>query len=203
MRVRCLVSLLVALAMGAGLAQAQPDTRNAPKAANPPAWPQMGDWQNMTPAQRQEAMKKLVNDTLRGSLAHIGVLDEKTQTTIVQFAEAQEKSKQTVRGKAHKVAQALLDNTQTETQVTALLKELRQAVDDAKAAQKADVATLEELTGYSKKPKLQAFLTMMGLIGDETLFMHGVFGNYLNALGILADPPAPAPEQAPPAAAPK
>ncbi len=187
-------SFLIAVAISAPLLPvkpvlAQPDTRNA-KGANPPAWPQAGDWQNMTPAQREAATKQMVNQTLRDSLTHIGIADEKTQNTILQFAEAQEKSKQNVRDKGRKVTQALLDNAQSEAQVNILLNDLQVAVADAKAGQKADVEMLEKMTGFSKKPKLQAFLTMMGLIGDETLYLHGVFGNYLNSLGLLAETPA-------------
>jgi hypothetical protein len=193
-KARQLNFLLTGLVLGiAGGVVAQPDTRNAPKGANPPTLPQMGNWQNMTPAQRQEAMKKMVDQTMRDSLNRIGVTDEKTQTTIVQFAEAQEKSKQRVRQKARKVSLGLLDNALSDAQITVLMNELRQAVEEARTEQEEDVATLEKLTDLSQKPKLKAFLTMMGLIGEETLFLHGVFGNYMNAISILMEPPA-APE---------
>lgn len=193
LKTRLMTPLLIGATLCAtALVQAQPDTRNA-KGANPAALAQMGNWQNMTPEMRQEVMKQMVNQTLRDSMTHIGV-DQATQNTVLQFAEVQEKSKQAVRDKARKVSLALLDNTQTDVQVAVLVKEFRQAVEEAKANHQADVQKLEELTGFSKKPKWEAFLTMMGLVGDETLYLQGVFGNYINAMGIMAEPPA-APEK--------
>ena len=190
---RLITPILLGVTLSAAATtQAQPAPRNG-KGANPPAFALGGDWQNMTPQQRQEAMKQMVDKTLRDSLTHIGV-DQATQDTVLQFADAQEKSKQMVRDKARKVSQALIDNAQPDAQMTALLNDLHAAVEDAKISKKADVAKLEELTSFSKKPKLEAFLTMMGLIGDDTMFLHGVFGNFVNSLSIMADPPV-APEK--------
>lgn len=174
-------SLALATALSlAGSAQAQPNPNDAAKGANPPNWQQggngRGNWQNMTPAQRQQAMQQMQEQAIRRSLTNAGFADAATQDPIVAFMAAQDKARQTLRDSFTKLAEALQGNAATDTQLSASLNDLRQAVAAEKTRYDAAEKDLDTKVGYSKKPHLEALLTVLGMIGDEASYAMGGMG---------------------------
>jgi hypothetical protein len=152
------------------------------------------DWQKMTPEQRREAVLKAVEQTLRGGLDWMNVRDKPTQDAIVAFALEQEKALEPVRAKHRKVAQGLLNNAVTEQQIGTLMEELLVAEAEAREKRDAAVMTLDKQIGFSKKPRLSAFLSLAGLTGEQTGFIGGVLGNIMSSIANVA---ADAPPQVP------
>ncbi len=201
-------AFLLALALSAtSMVRAQPDANAAPKAANPPNWmplPAGADWQKMTPAQRREMIRKFTEQMLRGSMAWLGFNDPATQQAVIDCTVEQEEAVEPLRDQHRKVTRALLANALTERQAKDALARLRVAAKDAREARETAIATLEEKVAFSKNPRLEAFLSAIGLIGDESNLIGGVAGGITGALGNLAiDPEAAKPARAAPPAVPQ
>ena len=177
--------------------QAQPNLGGG-QAANPrtqlPPGINLQDWQKMTPEQRREAVLRVVEQTLRGGLDWMNVRDKPTQDAIVTFAVEQEKALEPVRVKHRKVAQALLNNALPEEQVGVFMEELLLAEAEAREKRDAAVMALDKQIGFSKKPRLAAFLSLTGLTGEKTGFIGCVLGNIM---GSMANVAADAPPQVP------
>ena len=197
------------LAMGT-LAHAQPDLNDAPKGANPPEQMPGGGgmggmgagWQKMTPAQRREAMQQMTDQTLRGAMAFIG-LDAPTQAIIVAAVKEQEKSLADVRESNSAVARGLMTKI-PDDQMDIALDNLRMAQEDAADARVKQIADLDKKLDFSHKPRLKAFLSLAGIIGEDQASLSGVMGNLMGVMTNmgLADPPKPKPDAPAPAPAP-
>lgn len=200
---------LAASALTAGHAFAQPDLDNQPKGENPPAqagWQQM--WQKMTPEQRTQSMQTMMEKIVRDAIERLGINDAETQNLVVDTMREQDATYEAVRAEHLKVAQALMDNEADEVKMTALLQGLRDASEKARVARQASIKTLDERIAFSQQPRLEALLTMLGLVGNETEHVGGVLGSLGVAMGNLAVagkmpammmPPGMAPPAAPPA----
>lgn len=195
---------LITLAVGALLwsvpALAQPDPGNAPKGGNPAAAAQPGgfDWGNMTPQQRRLAVQGMVEQTLRGSMSHLGYRDAALQDAVVAAALEQGKILEPVRDKHRRLAQALIGNV-SDRDAAVLLAQWRATVEEAERGRRAAATALDEKIDFSRKPKLEALLRSAGLVGDETNLMGGVAGGLLGTMTNLAL--APEPDAAPALAA--
>ena len=188
-------ALVAALALsGATTVQAQPNVNNQAKGANPPiALPFPGaDWQNMTPEQRREAMKKMVEQTLRGSLTMLGYNDKAMQDAVVDFAEQQEKTLEPVREAHRKVSQALINKAVADTEITQLMADLKAAETKARERRKERLVDLEAEIQFTKKPRLAAFMSLMGFTGEETGLIGGVIGAFFSTLSNAAAGALPA-----------
>lgn len=200
---------LLCLVLGATtFAHAQPDPNNAPKGANPPVMaPGMGgaDWQKMTPAQKRETIQKTTEQTLRGAMTWLGFADKTLQDTVVASAMLREKTLDEVRDKHRLVAQGLIAR-QSDAQMEIALDNLRMAQEDAADARVKQIADLDKKIDFSTKPRLKAFLSLVGIISDDSATIGGVLGNTINTMTNMAmgDPakPEPAAVPAPPAVAP-
>jgi len=192
MRIRTpwMILLMAAFALARpAIVHAQPDPNDPPKAANPfpqPPLPGGPDWQKMTPQQRRQAVLQIADQTLRGSMNWLGYGDKPTQDAVVACMVEQEDAAELVRTAHRKVAQALLNNALPETQVSTLMADLRSAVEEARTKQETAMAALDAKVGFSKKPRLEAFLTMVGLIGDETSYLGGFLGSLAATLANVA-----------------
>jgi hypothetical protein len=190
------------------LSHAQPDPADQPKAMNPVApmqFPGGPDWIRMTPEERRQAMQQFIEQTLRGSMTWLGYNDKTMQDEVVACAAEQEKLLEQVREKHRKVAQALM-NKAPEKDVAVLLTDLRSSVEEMSKKRTAALATLDERIAFTQQPRLEAFLSMMGLVGNETSTIGGVAGSIMSTFGNLAmaqqaNPPIP--ENAPEMPAPE
>lgn len=178
-------SLVLATALSlASVAQAQPNPNDTAKGTNPPNWQQggngggggRGNFQNMTPEQRQVFLQQMQENRLRQQLTNSGVTDNAAQDPIVAFMATQDKARQTLRDRFTKLADALQGNAATDAELSASLGDLRQAVADEKTRRDAALKDLDAKVGYSKKPHLEAVLTVLGLLGDEASFATGGLG---------------------------
>ncbi|MBV9865850.1 MAG: hypothetical protein JO316_10890 [Abitibacteriaceae bacterium] len=175
----------------AGAVQAQPNPADANKGANPPNWPQgnnqnnqRGNFQNMTPEQRQQMIQQFQEQRTRRVLTAAGFTDAATQDPIVAFANAQEKARQPLLDRFQKLAQALRANAATDAELSASLNDLRQAVADEKTRNEKALKDLDAKVSYTKKPHLEALLTVLGIIGDESSFITGGMGRGMGGLGM-------------------
>ena len=197
MRIKKYLVVLFAMSLSGGIlssaSHAQPNLGGGQR-ANPvtqlPPGIALQDWQKMTPEQRREAALKAVEQTLRGGLDWMNVRDKPTQDAIVTFALEQEKALEPVREKHRKVAQGLLNNAVTEQQIGTLMEELLLAEAEARKKRDAAVMALDKQIGFSKKPRLAAFLSLTGLTGEQTGFIGGVLGNIMGSMAnVAADAP--------------
>lgn len=178
-------SLLAALALGLfSPAHAQPNTQNTPPMAQG-AQPKAPDWGKMTPEERRKVVRKTTEDTLRGSLTHLGYAEKPMQDDVVKTALAEEDALEPVRAAHRKLTLALLMNPTGEKETTALMMDLRDSITEAKTERTRLIKGLEERLEFSKKPRLEAFLSIVGITGDESAFMGGITGNFTGAMANL------------------
>lgn len=146
--------------------------------------------QNTSPQQRrQEALQRL-EKTLRDTMNWCEMTDKPMQDAVVQCAVAQDEALQPVREAHRKVAQALVDKQAGNAQFSTLLNDWRAAVEDAKEKRKNAITKLQAQSDFVRQPKLESFLTITGLLGDEAGFLINPEGHLLSVLGTLATPPA-------------
>ena len=178
--------ILMLTATGLTIGQAQPDPNNAAKGDNPPAAAPGPDWAKMTPEQRKEAQVQMLKGIVVQGLNFAGFTDAKLQGTILDFMVAREKADQPVRDRAIKVAEALLAKDTSDKDMAILLADFRAEVDTARHRRKDQAAALDLAIGFSKNPKLDAFLSMMGLVGDESNFVGGESGSLAGVMTVIA-----------------
>lgn len=193
---------LAALTLGlAGMAAAQPDVNNGGKANNP-ANLQMGGpggrggpggfgggqggfgggqggfggWGNMTTEQRDLMARQQREFGWKMTLTAAGFTDQALQNDIAAFGEAQEKGRESLRTVTRKLTDAMRNGEAKDAALGVLLNDWRAAVEDEKARRTAAEKTLDAKIGYSKKPKLEATLRLIGLIGDEAA-LSGISAN--------------------------
>ncbi|RYX84769.1 hypothetical protein EON83_09050 [bacterium] len=190
------------LALGT-LAHAQPDPDAAPKGVNPPVQePGGAAWQRMTGAQRRDAMQTMTEQTLRGAMAFLG-LEPTVQSVIVASVKEREKTLADVREK-HRIVALGLMGKKDDAEMQIALDNLRFAQDDAAETRTKQIEELDKKIDFSHKPRLKAFLSLAGIISDDSAAVGGVLGNLMNAFTNLGmgDTPIALPPLQPPAAEP-
>jgi hypothetical protein len=110
---------------------------------------------------------------LRQTLTTAGYIDKTLQDTVIAFSTTQDQAKQALRQNLSQLQQTVSAPATTDAQAATALGQFRSIVEAAKAQWSKDVQSLDALVGFSKKPKLEALLTVMGLIGDESAFIGG------------------------------
>jgi len=171
---KCLAGSL-ALALCGSLtsaAFAQPDPNNAPKAENPPnrtraARPVRPNMANMTPEQRQAAMAQVREQTVRRLLERSGFAEKALQDDVIAFIKEEDKLRLPLREENRKVAEALRNQGGTEDEIRTALTNLRTAVDKEKTRRAEATKAFAAKANLAQKPRLEALLTMLGIIGDE------------------------------------
>lgn len=118
---------------------------------------------NRTPEQTQAQRAQMMKRMLEGA----GIIDVKVQDTIVDFAAAREAATRSLQEKSRAISAALRRATATEAEIAAVLDGFRAAVAAEKTRRAGAEADLDKAIGWSKKPRLDAVLTTMGLVGDE------------------------------------
>ncbi len=133
------------------------------------------DFANMTPAQRDAARAQMRERQMRRMLQGAGFTEQATQDAIVEFANKQNAASTALLPRIEAIRTAFRENADDAT-VSAALTAYRTAVTAAQTVREADIATLDGSISFSTKPKLEAFLTMMGLIGNENGFVSNLAG---------------------------
>lgn len=193
---------------GSNIASAQPGTDGAPKAPNPPniglpeqraeADRQMEEllhkaqeegeaMRKLPPEQQKEALHKLKEEIVRGTLTRSGFTDKKLQDRIMAFIAEQEKSRQKVRETASKVYLALEpEGVPTNSQgMSLLLINYLNAVEDAKDQRELATKALDKEINFTGKPHLMALLTLNGIIGEASWFTSDVIMTGSMSIGSL------------------
>ena len=139
------------------------------------SWPSPGDWENMTSAQREQAMRKFAEDRLRDGLKRAGYTQDDLQDAAVGFLQIVENDRRNIREKGGKLRGAVADGS-SDAQISALMSDLRRAVSYARMRRDKGRKDLNTKIGFSKKPKLDAILSLYGLGGDESSYLISSFG---------------------------
>ena len=167
------VAAVIATGMIGNGAQAQPAPNNGGDANG--GAPNGG--QNMTPEQRAAAQQQRRDETLHGNLTTAGFTDKATQDAIVGYVDAYEGAKQKLRDTEEaKMVAGLRDKTTTDDQLTKLLTDFRTAAATLRDQRKAALVDLDGKIGYTKSPRLEAYLTMIGVVGDEASLLSEIGG---------------------------
>jgi len=201
---------------GTHLALAQPATDGVPIGINPPntnvargpqtpeqkaaadkqvedvmrkAQEQGAAMMKMTPQQRQEAMRQLEEQMLRGTLTRSGFPDVKLQDRIYAFVAQQEQARQKVRMAANQVYLALQKRGMPadDQSMNLLLNRYLDAVEDVKDQRETATKSLDEDIKFSAQPRLVAVLTLNGIIGDASWLTGDVVLTGTMAIGSLAE----------------
>ena len=130
---------------------------------------------NMTPEQRQQMRAQMRANQIKQSLVAAGYTDDATQQAVVDFATAQSTAATAIQPKIEALRTAFQNKADDKT-VSDALAAYRTAVEDARKAHETAIADLDKTVSFSTKPKLEALLTMLGLIGDENGFVSNLAG---------------------------
>jgi thioredoxin-like negative regulator of GroEL len=140
------------------------------------------NFRNMTPEQRQQyqaqmqvMMAQQREQQLRAALTTISA-DAATQDAVVAFVKLQSEAATALTPKIAAMRAAFAGNA-TDTAVTAALADYRASVEEARKTRETQTAALDKQISFSTKPKLEALLTMLGIIGDETSFVSNLSGD--------------------------
>jgi len=134
------------------------------------------DWNNMTPEQRGQARRQMRERTLRLILGE-GDFDEQNEITpVVQLATAQEDARTPIQELNRSLAASLAKEDTTDELINERLAEIKRRTGAQHEWLAGAAKTLDQMTGYSQKPRLEAILTVMGFIGDEAGFIDGMSG---------------------------
>lgn len=113
---------------------------------------------------------------MRGMLTQSGFPDKALQDAVIDFVNEQDQAGMTVQDKTRAVAEALRNPAVTDTQMATLLVEWRAAAQAEKTRRAEALKGLDAEIGYSKKPRLDALLSIGGIIGDEASLGGGMGG---------------------------
>ena len=167
----------------AGIAGAQPDL-GAAKGGNPPNRTPGQMLRDMPQEQRRALMQgRMVEqlqdrraETLRQSLTQGGFEEKTLQDAVIEFADEQIKAALSLREKTSKISDAVADKTTTDAQISVLLNDLHTAQAAEKARRAASEKALDAKINYTKKPRLEALLTTLNLIGEESGGLVNIMG---------------------------
>ncbi len=149
------------------LAHAQPDANNAPKAANPQNRPPGGGGNGGGNGQKR------MEEFFRRQLTEIGVADAASQDTLLSYMKTEMEARTALMDKGGQLAKGLRDGTLTNPQIGALLNEYQAAIEDDKTRRQLSQAELAKKVDYAKNPKLEAWLVVLGAVGDGPPLMGG------------------------------
>ena len=142
---------------------AQPDANNIAKAANPPNRPAPNNAQQINAQQREQKLRQL--------MASFGVVEAATQDAVIAYMAAEVVAQRPLRQQGRKLfdalkAQAANADAVTDEEMQALLANYYATLElDQQHSSDAEAA-LDEKIGYSKNARLEAALTLLGIIGN-------------------------------------
>jgi hypothetical protein len=158
--------------------------------------------QQMTPEQRQQAQQALQNgdfaalqgmmggrggqggrggfgggnaaareERQRQLMVQSGITDKTVQDTIIEFVRTQEQARRPLLQMARDLSQNLA--TRPNEEITTVLAAFRKAAADDQTRYEAALKELDQKIQYSANPKIETFLTLIGVIGNEVLPIGG------------------------------
>ncbi len=135
------------------------------------------NWQNMTPEQRaamEERRNAARQQWLRQAMTASGVTDAAAQTIVIDYMMAQEKSKVSLQAMAVALSDTLSKPESTGDAIKVQLAAYRAAVAAADKATVDGLAALDKQVKYSTTPRVEALLTLLGVLGPETMKLGGI-----------------------------
>lgn len=117
-----------------------------------------------------ENRKMMMQAHLREQLTRAGITSAAQQTTIVDFATAQEEARRNLRDTSRALSDATLDSSVSDATLSTQLSEFRAAIAAEKTRSDKAEAALDTAIGFSGKPHLEAFLMTQGLLGDSSAY---------------------------------
>lgn len=159
-------ALGIAMTIGAARTQAAdtPPPANTPNNNEPNA--------EIRPRTPQEFQARMI----RGALTKAGLGDTTLQNAVVAFADAQETARRDLRDAMRKLRDAANDTTTTDAQLSTQLAALKSAAAAEKTRGAKAESALDAQIGFSGKPRLNAVLTTLGLVGDAAAYAGGPGG---------------------------
>lgn len=152
-RILALGALLTALP-----AAAQPDPTNQTKADNPPVREKNRD-------KRQQLDRE---QRLRLAMEGAGVTDKDAVAAAVSHAQDQDAARLPLQRLAANLASALNEETLTEAQLGTLLASFKAAQEADEKRRREAEAALEARIKYSRSPRLESALLVLGVIGQPS-----------------------------------
>lgn len=140
-----------------------------------PMWPRLDE--NSTPEERERMMRKFLEDMLRQGLTRAGFPQDDLQDAAVEFQRVVETDRRSIREKGGKLRAAMADGS-SDAQIAVLMADLRRAVAIARMRRDQARKELNAKTAFTKKPKLDATLSLYGLGGDESSYLMMSFGGF-------------------------
>ena len=131
---------------------------------------------NMTPEQMEQFMAQRREQQIKRQMDQAGFTDADAQAAVIAYANDQAKLAADLQTKMTAIRTGLQQNA-TDAQFATMLGDLRKAIADAKAKHTAATAELDTKVNYTKSPRMEAFLTVNGIIGDEAAFVTSLSGN--------------------------
>ena len=160
---------------------AQPDAETPPKTENPPNWQQRPNFRDMTPAQREAAMKKMRVDGLRRMMTVAEINDAPTQDALMAFLDSEDKAREPLTKAGYGVIQtvgavAMGKPAATDEEISGALATYREAVKVNEERRNDALENLDAQINWRKSPRIDAFLTLMGYTDTPGIMSGGMGG---------------------------
>lgn len=138
------------------IANGAPDLYGAPGYASP---------------ERAAKRRAQMEARLRSLMTDMGFPDPDVQNAIVAHIAGEERALAPARQAARNLLSALRDMDAPPTRVVRLLLELRATLEAERLRRKEAQIVLDDKISYSKQPRLEALLTILGVLGDGPTFV--------------------------------
>jgi len=123
----------------------------------------------MTPEQRQEQSE----ERLRGVMKENGITEEADQNAVLAYLSDELEARKPLRQMGMKLQGALGDTATTDVQIKALVEDYQNAQAVEKQRRLKAQSDLDAKIHYTKNPRMEAFLMLMGVLGDGQPMMQG------------------------------
>jgi hypothetical protein len=155
----------------ASISQAQPDINNGAKAENPANRNRRirPNKVEMTPEQRAIAR-------VQRQLQALGTPDAATEETIAKYVAVELTAREPLLEKGQQLAAGLKTEALSDAQVAALLNDYQAAVEENRERHLKAVAALKKAVDFSKMPKVEALLTVLGIYGEGPSILNSSMG---------------------------
>jgi hypothetical protein len=159
------------LALGAVLsfsaaAWAQPDKPDKPDRPGVRRGQAKGRPADPDERERRRGEREKRAEGLRRVMASMGVAERGVQDEVLRYIVEQSRARAVVRRKATEIYTALRDPDKTDDQIRVLLSAYGSVLTADRSRRSAAEDALNERIGFRNKPRVEAALTILGVIGD-------------------------------------